>query len=63
MTSNLPTPQAGTEWKTIRTGAGVITGYIEMFNARGKWVTVPDVSRVADADGRIRWTADEKSRA
>lgn len=39
-------------WATIKTGTGRITGYIEMFwSPSCGWVTIPGVSRFADADG------------
>ena len=37
----------------IKRGDGKITGYIEMFQASGTWVTVPGVSRFKDANGNI----------
>lgn len=43
------------KWLTIKTGTGRVTGYIEAFwCASGKmFVTIPGVSRFADADGVI----------
>jgi hypothetical protein len=39
-----------TKWMTIRTGAGLVTGYIEGFRtAKGTYVTIPGASRFRGA--------------
>ena len=41
-------------WAAIKTGSGRVTGYIEVFQTQsGRWVTIPGVSRFADADGLL----------
>jgi hypothetical protein len=46
--TNQPEPPAS-QWATIKTGKGRVTGYIEVFRTAGsEYVTIPGVSRFRD---------------
>jgi hypothetical protein len=40
------------KFAAIKNGKGEIKGYIEVFYANGKWVTIPGASRSLDAKGK-----------